>query len=368
MIAAAVLTSPTRKQGVSLIPCLRVGLVKRDRRRTARKAILSGFAALLIAHAGLALAVETKKPEWRDPEFFHRVQQVAALTQRDTRPLVVILGGSRPQTGLDPEEFGDAVLAYNCSQSGCLPVGERLNFIRLMDAGVTPRFVLIEVLPPVLADPGPMDERFPPVRLSRNDLEQLRPYQVDPARVEREWMKQRLNSWQSLRVPLLANWGLAEAFPTRNDPHALWSAMSPRGWSPAEPKKWDDAQRQHRTRVAHRTYSWLLNDFAIQPVNDRAYRDLLAECRERGIHAALFVMPESPTFRSWYPPDVRERVNDYLQGLSREFGVPLFDASNWIDDEESFLDGHHLLRPAASAFSERFGRECVQPWVRAKCE
>lgn len=337
-------------------------------RRAAQRSLLSGFAALLIAHAGLALAVETKRPEWRDPEFFHRVQQVAALSQREARPLVVILGGSRPQTGLDPETFGNDVLAYNCSQSGCLPVGERLNFSRLLDAGVTPRFVLIEVLPPVLADPGPMDERFPPVRLNHNDLEQLRPYQVDPAKVEREWLKQRLNSWHSLRVPLLANWGLAEVFPTRNDPHRLWSAMSHRGWSPAEPKKWDDLQREFQTRVAHRTYSWLLNDFAVQPVNDRASRDLLAKCRERGIHAALFVMPESPIFRSWYPPGVRERINEYLRGLSREFDVPLFDASAWIDDENAFLDGHHLLRPAASAFSERFGRECVQPWVRAKCE
>ena len=341
---------------------------RHDQRDQARNAILSGFAALLIAHAGLALAVETNTPEWRDPEFFHRVQQVAALTQRDARPLVVILGGSRPQTGLDSEKFGNAVLAYNCSQSGCLPVGERLNFARLLDAGATPRFVLIEVLPPVLADPGPMDDRIPIERLGHADLERLRPYQVDPARVEREWLKQRLNSWHSLRLPLLANWGLAELFPSRNDPHRLWSAMSPRGWSPAAPRTWDALQREWQTEVAARTYSWLLNGFAIQPVNDRAYRDLLAECRERGIHAALFVMPESPLFRSWYPPGVRERINEYLRSLSRDFDVPLFDASAWIDDENAFLDGHHLLRPAASAFSERFGRECVQPWVRAKCE
>ena len=77
-------------------------------------------------------------------------------------------------------------------------------------------------------------------------------------------------------------------------------------------------------------------------------------------------MPESPTFRSWYPPGVRLRVADYLQELSRNFGVPVFDASAWIDNELSFMDGHHLLGEAAAAFSERFGKECVAPWLQRK--
>ena len=336
------------------------------RRVRSRRALLTGLAAVLFAHAGLALAVETNRPEWRDPEFFHRVKQLAALAKRDSRPLVVILGGSRPQTGLNPEAFGDCVLAHNCSQSGCLPVGEKLNFNRLFEAGVSPQFVLIEVLPPVLADPGPMEARIPPVRLSHADFRHLQAYQAEPERARLEWARLRLTSWHSLRVSLLANWGLAEAFPTRNSPYHLWSAMSPCGWSPAAPREWRAEQRETQIQVAHRTYSWLLNDFKIRPVNDRAYRDLLGECRHRGIHAALFVMPESLRFRSWYSRAARGQVNECLGNLSREFDIPLFDCSAWIDDEESFLDGHHLLREAANAFSVRFGRECVVPWVRGK--
>ena len=340
-------------------------------RCASRSALLWGFTAVLSAHLWLAIMVETRKPEWRDPEFFHRQQRLATLVQLEreqgrSRPLVVILGGSRTQTGRSPEHLGDGFLAYNCSQSGCLPVGERLNLVRLLDSGIKPDFVLIEVLPPVLADPGPMDHRIPAERIGLAEFRHLGGDRLASERAWVEWASLRLESWYSLRSPLLANWGLSEVFPIRNDPHPLWSSMSPLGWSPAAPREWHANQREERLGVAHRTYSWLLNDFAIQHENDRVIRDMLKTCRARGIHAALFVMPESPRFRSWYPPGAREQVGDYLAKISHEFGTPVFDTSAWIDDEAAFLDGHHLLKNAAVAFSCRFGRDCVEPWVRGK--
>jgi hypothetical protein len=142
--------------------------------------------------------------------------------------------------------------------------------------------------------------------------------------------------------------------------------MTFHGWMPFSPREWPAEQRTAQMNVARGTYSWLLDDFRIQPVNDRLYRDLLEECRIRGVRVALFTMPESPTFRSWYPAGVRQRVADYLRDLSRDFGVPVFDTSAWIDNELSFMDGHHLLGEAATAFSERFGKECVAPWLQRK--
>lgn len=350
-----------------------------DRRNRARDAVVLGCLAVLFAHAWLAVVVETRRPEWRDPEFYHRQKRAAALVHwqkslGQTRPLVVILGGSRPQMGLSPEALnrvlGDGStdpVVYNCSQSGCLPVGERLNLGRLLDAGVLPDFLLIEVLPPVLADPGPVDERIPAVRLGHADLRRLKRYQANPDGVRTEWAKARAASWYSLRLPLMANWGLADYFPPgRSNPHHLWSAMTFHGWTPFAPRAWSAEQRAAQMNVARGTYAWLLDDFHIEPVNDRLYRDMLAECRSRGIRAALFAMPESPTFRAWYPPGVREQIDGYLAGLSREFGVPIFDAGGWIDSELSFMDGHHLLGEAATAFSERFGRECVEPWARGR--
>ena len=346
-----------------------------SRRRRSRSAMLVGVFAFVLAQLGLALAVETRRPEWRDPEFFHRQKRLIKIVrwereQGHRRPLVIILGGSRPQMGLSPEHLGLGTgptdpLVFNCAQSGCLPVGERLNLARLLTTELKPDFILIEVLPPVLADSGPMEERIPIVRLGLADLRNLEPYHTDPANARLEWMRTRLASWSSLRFPLLENWGLVDDFPpgkTRTD--FLWKRMRFYGWWPFHPEKWPEEKRQAGLEVARETYSFLFDDFHIVAANDRAYRDMLAECRDRGIRAALFLMPESPTFRRWYPPAVKAEVSSYLAELGREFGVPVFDAAAWLDDETAFLDGHHLLGPAAESFSKRLGEECVGPWIR----
>jgi hypothetical protein len=105
-------------------------------------------------------------------------------------------------------------------------------------------------------------------------------------------------------------------------------------------------------------------DSRVNPAIDRIYRDLLSKCKGRGVRVALFVMPESPLFRSAYPRGSRDAIRAYLTGLSSEFGVPCFNSSEWFGDEAPFTDGHHLLGPASEAFSKRFGHECVAPWLR----
>ena len=342
-------------------------------RSRSRRAVLTGLAALIVAHLGLALAVETRRPQWRDPEFFVRQQRLATVKEfmshpPDRRPVLAILGGSRPEMGLSPEMIFRACpcgpLPFNCSQSGCLPIGEWLNFTRLIDAGVEPEYLLIEVLPPVLTDPGPMEDRIPTERLSAKDLVNLRPFHEKPDRIRPAWLKNRIASWYSLRLPLMASAGLADVLPFASvSPHHNWTACTDFGWVAFYPRQWTAADRDPRFAVARASYSNLMRGFTIQPVNDRIYRTLLDSCRKRGIRVALFTMPESPAFRDCYPPGVRETISTYLVGLAAEYRVPFFDTSGWIDNEDAFTDGHHLLGPAAEQFSERFGRECVRPWV-----
>src|SRR5207249_10481228 len=110
------------------------------------------------------------------------------------------------------------------------------------------------------------------------------------------------------------------------------------------------------------SYAETLAAFRIAPPPDRALRDLIRLCRADGIRVALYLLPEGPTFRGWYPPAARRAAGEYLGGLSREYGVPVFDASDWLP-EDAFADGHHLLRHGAKAFSGRFGKECLGPWL-----
>ncbi len=346
----------------------------RRARGRAKAAVLSGLATVLIAHVGLAVRVETRRPTWRDPEYFLREHRLVALSwwakaDGRARPLVVAVGGSRTQMGWSPGHLGFGSgptdpIAFNCAQAGALPVGERLNLARLFAAGMTPDFVLIEVLPPVLADPGPMEERIPLPRLGLADLARVAPYHTDRARTARRWASARARSWTTLRLPLLAAWELSDSFPPGPDrPDRIWAATRADGWGPFHPAGWPDASRAAGLATARGSYEWLLRDFRVEPVNDRLVRDMLADCRSRGVRAALYTMPESPTFRSWYPPAARAQVREYLSAVGRDAGVPVFDTSDWVNDEAAFTDGHHLLGPAAEAFSARFGRECVGPWV-----
>ncbi|HJZ57761.1 MAG TPA: hypothetical protein VKE74_22570, partial [Gemmataceae bacterium] len=306
----------------------------------------------------------------------HRRKNLSAMVRwaaQDgrSRPLVVVLGSSRSAMGLSPAHVrrgagADELLVGNCSQTACLPIGQRLNLGRLLDTGPVPDYVLVEVLPPVLADPRPVEEQVRLQRLGRADLARLRPYLKEPDRVLARWAGTRVAGWYAYRYDLLAHAGRADLIPPHFRQDCLWSGLPPDGWGPFDPPAWPPEVRAGHLAVAHQTYDWLLADFRVNPETIRPHRDLLAECRARGIRAALLLMPESPTFRGWYPPAARVRVRDYLDELSREFGVPVFDASAWIDDEAAFMDGHHLLRPGAERFSERLGRECVGPWVRGE--
>lgn len=325
-------------------------------RGRARSAVVAGFAAVLAAHAWLAVRVETDRPHWRDPEFFQRTRAAKELARSDSRPVLAILGGSRSQMGIDPERLPQDHLAFNFSQSGCLPVGTWLNFTRLHDEGLLPRRILIEVLPPVLADGGPAEARLASARLSASELERLVPFDADPEEARSEWRSSRVVPWLALRSPLRAAAGFEERLPP----------MSARGWSPAPKYEVSSDERERRFVLARGTYGWLLNDFAIHPANDRAFRMILDTCRERGIGAALFTMPESPRFRAWYSAEARTRIREWLRTVSEGYQVPVFDTSEWLSDEAAFLDGHHLQRAAAERFSERFNCECVEKWLASK--
>jgi hypothetical protein len=285
------------------------------------------------------------------------------------RPVVVVIGSSRPEMGLSPdhvrEGFGEnPPLVYNCSQSGCQPAGQRLNLGRILDAGLVPDFVLVEVFPPGLAHDGPIDLQIPVSRLGVRDLARLSPYLSEPGRTRARWLAARAASWHTLRIDLLAHAGLASWTPPYAREEFLWSEMKGNGWGPFYPASWPAEVRERRLAIAQNVCGGMLANFRVNPLVARAHRDLLAECRGRGIRAALFLMPESPAFRSIYPAAARAAVRDYLATLAADFGTPVFDGTAWVEDEAGYMDGHHLLGPAAEKFSERLGRECVGPWLR----
>ncbi|OWK42972.1 hypothetical protein FRUB_02571 [Fimbriiglobus ruber] len=343
------------------------GVGSRARGR-AKRAVLAGVAVVAVLVLGMNVVLDTARPEWHDPEIWHRIKQLrgeTAATGSHARPLVVALGSSRSQMGFNPARMGfdddpAGPRIYNLSQAGCGPVHEVVNLKRLLDAGATPDYLLVEILPPVLAGNGPVEKVFAPEKLGAADLPRVLPYCEHPRDLLAAWLAARVNPWYSLRISLMSHWGAGSTMPWQWRTDFLWKQMKEHGWMPYFFTEIPPGQRKEGIDKASGQYVPYFADFRIAPLPDRAYRDLLALCRARGIPVAFYVMPESPTFRGWYPPAARERIRSYY----RELGVPVFDASDWIGDETMFADGHHLMRHGATAFSERFGRECVGPWIR----
>jgi hypothetical protein len=315
------------------------------------------------------VALDTVRPEWRDPEYGHRVAQLRRAHQgQPSRPLTVVLGSSRSQMGFGPTHLGtgsgpDDPLVYNLSQAGCGPLQELLNLHRLLADGVTPDYLLVEVLPAVLAARASAEKLLVSERLSLADVRRAAPYCENPRELWEGWARGRLVPWYTLRPYLLSHWqGGWLHWSHRHD--FMWKKLEPDGWLPYFYDTVDPGERAEKLAESKRQYAGYFDgEFRVSPLADRSYRDLLALCRDRGIRVALFVMPESPAFRSFYPPGAWDAVEAYLHELAHEFGAPLFVSRDWLPDD-AFADGHHLMRHGAVAFSRRFGSDYLTPWVR----
>src|SRR5207244_13049758 len=122
-------------------------------RRSARRAVILGGVTFGLVTLGLAVAAETVKPEWRDPEYGHRLRRVERWQRlRPERPLVLVFGSSRAQMGVSPNDMGfpdepRAPLVYNFGYRAATPVYMWLQLACLLDDGVRPRAVVVMIAP-----------------------------------------------------------------------------------------------------------------------------------------------------------------------------------------------------------------------------
>jgi hypothetical protein len=119
------------------------------------------------------------------------------------------------------------------------------------------------------------------------------------------------------------------------------------------------------TELARADYYPPLQRLEITDFSDRAIRAVLELCRHRGITVVLFLSPEGTAFRSWYPPTMLARIEEYCRDLSREFGAPLIDARDWLADDD-FTDSHHVNAAGAARFTRRLNRDVLRPLVEER--
>jgi hypothetical protein len=108
-----------------------------------------------------------------------------------------------------------------------------------------------------------------------------------------------------------------------------------------------------------------LGELSIGAVPDRCLRELLDLCVRRRIPVLLYLMPEGPVFAGWYSAAARTRIDAFVGELSRTYGLAVVDARDWLG-EDLFADSHHLLTDGATAFTRRFAREALLPFLEGR--
>jgi hypothetical protein len=81
-------------------------------------------------------------------------------------------------------------------------------------------------------------------------------------------------------------------------------------------------------------------------------------CQAEHIPVVLYLMPEARALRAWYTQEGQACLDAYLRDMTRQYGVRIIDAREWLPDT-AFADGHHLLPHGATAFTSRFLQEAV---------
>jgi hypothetical protein len=345
--------------------------MRRRQDRLRRAELLWYLAGFLAVQAALAVGVEWLWPRVRDPEFDCKERRLyRRLAGLPERPLVVGLGSSRMRMALEAQRltlspFGPPELVFNLGVPASGPMMELTCLRRLLAGGARPDIVLIEVMPNYFNehDGYPLEERhLDGARLTAAEVARLAPYYHGPERLLLPWCAARL--LPSFRHQAEVREALGLDRPADHPPPGPYDGMDHYGFQPHYTTLTEE-RRERFTLQALAQYRNTYDDFHLDPRPCQALRDLLELCRRQGIDAALIVMPESSRFRALCPEPMRAQVDAFVEGLRREFNLPLIDAGNWVPDE-LFWDGHHLLPTGAGLFMRRFECETLWPMVRRR--
>lgn len=325
---------------------------------------LGCWAALQVAWG---FAIDIGPADHLDPEYAERERLLLhRLAENPDRPLVLALGSSRTVFALQARRLSEApsgppVTVFNFALKGAGPRLERLVLRRLAARGVRPDLLLVEVLPPLFNDPnGPHVEAFwlKGERLRTTELADVSAGHARSRRLLTEWVRSRLLPGDVKRDHFLRLARLEIPGPPPPFTEDGYGAYVCGG------EKITADQRDRLLAQAHAQYHTTFGAFRASAVQVEALRAILADARSASIPTALLVTPESRAFQAFYAPGQVADFDAFLAALADDEGVPLINARDWTP-EDGFWDGHHLLAGGAAVFTDRFGREALQPLLRS---
>lgn len=335
----------------------------RPQARNAKAVLAWSLVCLAALHIGIHVYLERCHPNAYDPEFAARLTLLRnRIAEAPDRPLLLVVGSSRLVTDFLPERLPDldvrerrTPLAFNFSHTGAGPLINLMEIRRLFRQGVKPRWLVVEVLPPMLATSG----RSTAASLAAAD--DLSFVFAHMPRWKGLGRYLYIRSMPDARHYLAAvkEHGPAWAFADRD---LEFAELGPLGGSTPLKAEATAENVQRCTDAVRSQYYPGLQDFQISDVADQSLRELIELCRGEQVDLVLVLTPESSEFRGWYPEKTQKTIQDYCEGLRRRCDVRVIDARSWLPDED-FLDAHHALPRGAEAFTLRLGRDVLQPLI-----
>jgi hypothetical protein len=337
----------------------------------ARNAVAWGIFLFVGIQIGVAIAMEHVSPQWRDPEYGYKLRELKDRLREDPdRPLLLVIGSSRSGLGVCPADFdlkdspgAKAPLVFNMAISGSGPLFELMSLNRVLSEGIRPRWVMVEVLAPLLyQEPAWSEWQWLNInRLSSSDVALLSRYSDNPKRLQRHWLLSRVAPSYSHRFYLMGQY-----FPAwlpldlRND---AWWQIDGFGYrTAAMPDVVEGPTRDRLVSNAKREYFHALQNFKVADKSRQAMHEFMETCKANDLPVLVYLMPEGEEFRSWYKPGTAEAIDEYLNSLKEDYNVEVVDSRSWLE-ERCFFDSHHLLQPGAHRFSVKFSKEYLQPWL-----
>lgn len=327
-------------------------------RRSGRLCLACFAGAATLLQVCLILA-ESRAPELVDTEYAFKLNRLRAqIESAPERPLVLLLGSSRTLNGLRPEaveqsleaHHGAAPIVFNMGMTAAGAIRQGIVLQRLLDAGIRPTVVMIEIHPALLR----RDNQFGEHLLLNSEALTL-PEVVRATRRYGNAREVNFNWWLHF-----SKHNFVWRYLPRTMPIMPWSTLDDYGWLASTDHVLTESERERRAAHTHKEYLPALMNFQLEADRDSASHDLLELCRANGIATALYLMPEAEEFRAMYSPEAREEIDKYLAALSQEFDSPIYDATFWAEDVE-FADCHHLLPEGALRVSRRFAEQIASP-------
>ncbi|HEV3385616.1 MAG TPA: hypothetical protein VG097_12435 [Gemmata sp.] len=344
------------------------------KRRKAVVALVSGMIVYLILHIALAATCEFSR-YLRDPLYADKEIKLSRLERSlpTGSQMVLFLGTSRIGNGIDAgqaqakltEGLGRPVGAFNWGTPGAGPACNLVHLRRILSDGHRPSHLLLEIFPPGLATiPGEAvtyEDRFlEGMNLEWSELDSIGEYGLPAERLREQRQSVLISPWYSLRFRIMGR-----LRPTMLPYHLRydWSrGPDINGWSPIVAENVSDEQREAGVKRTKEEFGYILEHATLNEGAVRAFREMLSIARKERIQVAVIRMPDGTNLRKLHPQSMNARFDRLLNELVAEYGCRVYDTREWMSDD-AFMDGTHLLRRGAEAYTRRLVQEAIEPFV-----